>query len=325
MIDSPTKGEYFVDIFPDAGENGLKSPQQLVLRARALTASEEVIRYRTLVINYQYPNTNPQVLRYKLVLTTVSGIELHFIEINPPTFSYTVKLDNVGFPQYVELGAEYDVHVNLTNLGAGTIPTGSVCAVAEDSTDRKTDFSSWSQGNKQVFNFHYTTTGLLAGLRTTVIYLNATDTNPLVVRLEIQIGNQAPTGSINPFTSPINRTFAFHWQATDADGDSLTYTVILVKADGTQDTLVSDITDTSYNFDSTAYPDGSEYKLIIKVSDGTVVIDLKSPFFAINNADVSDDTTTPTSTSASNLTPGFGFILTLLTLSLTLIIYRKKK
>jgi len=323
MIDSPTKGEYFVDIFPDAGELGLKSPQQLVLRARALTASEEVIRYRTLVINYQYPNTNPQVLRYKLVLTTVSGIELHFIEINPPTFSYTVRLDNVGFPQYVELGDEYDVNVTLTNLGAGTIPTGSVCAVAEDSTDKKTDFSSWSQGNQQAFNFHYTTTGLSARLRTTVIYLNATDTNPLVIRLEIQIGNQAPTGSINPFSSPINGTFAFHWQATDADGDPLTYTVILVKADGTQDTLESDITDTSYSFDSTAYPDGSEYKLIIKVSDGTVVIDLKSPFFSINNADVSDGTTT--TTSVPELSPGFGFIFTLLTLSLTLIIYRKKK
>lgn len=323
MIDSPTKGEYFVDIFPDAGENGLRSPQQLVLRARALTASDDVIRYRTLVINYQYPTTNPQVLRYKLVLTTVAGIELHFIDINPPVFSYTIRLDNVGFPKYVELGADYDVNVTLTNLGIGTIPTGSVCAVAEDSTDTKTDFSSWSQGSQQTFNFHYTTTGLLAMLRTTVLYLNATDTNPLVIRLEIQIGNQAPTGSINPFSSPINGTFAFHWQATDADGDPLTYTVILVKADGTQDTLESDITDTSYSFDSTAYPDGSEYKLIIKVSDGTVTIDLKSPFFSINNADVSNGTTT--TTSVPGLTPGFGFILTLLTLSLTLIIYRKKK
>ncbi len=98
---------------------------------------------------------------------------------------------------------------------------------------------------------------------------------------------------------------------------------MLVKADGTQDTLESDITDTSYSFDSTAYPDGSEYKLIIKVSDGTVTIDLKSPFFSINNADISDGTTT--TTSVPGLTPGFGFILTLLTLSLTLIIYRKKK
>lgn len=315
-IKSPSKGEYFVDVFPDAGENGMRVSQELVLRARAITDSGHIISYKTEDIKYQYSMSYPQVLRYRLVLSTISGLDIHILPVNPPMFPYTVSIDSVGIPSTsIELGDEYDVNVTLTNRGSGTISSGSVYAKTDDSAKQSKSFTNWAQENQQTFSFHYTTTELLAGIRVTVIYLVADNTNPLVVRLEVPIGNQAPDGYIEAIPSPISGTYISKWNVTDADGDTLTYTVVLVYPDGSEDTLATDISGTSYSFDSTTYPDGTGYKLVVEASDGIDTTHLASELFDIENSD----------TTLDQLSPGFGFILALLALSSSIIWYRKKR
>ena len=68
----------------------------------------------------------PQVLRVKLILATVAGLDIHFLDVNPPLFTQVVNLESVSYPSYVELGQEFDLNVTLKNLGSGTIASGTV-------------------------------------------------------------------------------------------------------------------------------------------------------------------------------------------------------
>ena len=108
--------------------------------------------------------------------------------------------------------------------------------------------------------------------------------------------------------------------ASDPDGDDLTFKVILVLPDGSEDTLESSTDRTSYSFDTTAYPDDDGYKIIIEISDGTDTIQLKSDTFEIKNGEEETSTEGPSISS-----PGFEFIFSLLALSLIMVWFRRKK
>jgi hypothetical protein len=176
----------------------------------------------------------------------------------------------------------------------------------------------WDQGNTEDLSFEYDTSGVSAGLQVIIIAVVGIDINPLIIRLEIQVGNRAPEGTLNPVSSVISGLYELSWTATDADGDSLTFQVILVNPDASEDVLASSLTSTSYSFDSTAYVDGTNYKFIIKISDGVDTIDLTSTLFEIQNG-------LDTTDGAPGLTPGFDLLFSLTALGICLLWFRKRK
>jgi hypothetical protein len=144
------------------------------------------------------------------------------------------------------------------------------------------------------------------------------DTTPLLIRVEVQVGNRVPVGELDDIDSVISGTETISWTASDPDGDDLTFKVILVLPDGTEVDLKTG-TATSYSFDTTAYPDDNGYQIIIEISDGTDTTRLKSNTFEIRNADETD-------TGGPEISaPGFEFIFSLLALSLIMVWFRRKK
>ena len=314
-IKNPTKGNYYLDLFPVITINGMETNQQLVLRARALTETSQIISFRTKLINYQYPTPYPQVLRYKLVYSTISGVNLEFLEVNPPLFSQTVRFDQVQTPNYVDLNTEFSVTLLLTNLGPGTIPNGAIYSRHQvNSGMNNIPFSSWSQGMQKSFTFSYNTNGLSAGKKIISLASVAEEVNPLLLRLVIQVGNQLPEGTMNPTSSVISGSYTFSWTASDPDGDSLIYTVHLLKPDGSDDILTT-TSATTYTFDSTAYPDGSNYRLRVIIDDGTDQVSIETSLFEINNG---------TPTDGPQLTPGFNFVILIASL-ISLIAWMRRR
>ena len=321
---SPSKGEYFIDVFPAAGGGGMTSPQDIVLRARALTESGHTLRYRTHIIDYSYVNDYPQVLRYKMVLTTISGLDIHFLFDGFETFARTVNFDDLSYPTYVDLNQDIEFSIKLTNIGLGTISTGTIYTIGDAFSYKSQTFTSWDQSVQNTFSFIYGTSGLSAGIRTIVIVLVAEDTTPLLVRFEVQVGNRVPVGELDSIDPILSGTEQISWTASDPDGDDLTYTVYLVLPDGSRDILDSGITKTSYYFDTTAYPDDGGYKIIVEISDGTDSVELESSFFAIQN-EVETSDTGPVDGGPQIGAPGFELIFSLLALSLILIYIRRRK
>ncbi|MHA2243808.1 MAG: hypothetical protein ACXADY_02475 [Candidatus Hodarchaeales archaeon] len=319
---SPTKGEYFIDVYPAAGDGGISSPQDMVLRARALTDSGHVISYKTEVIDYQDTHDYPQLLRYKMVLTTISGLDIHFLWDGYEYFTRSVNFDGVDYPTYVELNEVFDVTLTLTNIGEGTISAGTVLALVEGFSDQSNVFTNWAQSDQKQFSFHYSTLGLPAGIRTIVISLIAEDTTPLLIRIKVQIGNRAPEGTLDDIDDVISGTETISWNSSDPDGDDLTFKVILVLPDGTEVELKTG-TSTSYSFDTTAYPDDNGYQIIIEISDGTDTVYLTSDTFDIMNTE--EDTSIEGTGGPSIRTPGFEFIFSLLALCLIMVWFRRKK
>jgi hypothetical protein len=322
-IFSPTKGEYQIEVFPAAGRDGISSPQDIVLRARALTETGHILRYKTHVIDYDDPSDYPQVLRYRMVLTTISGLDIHLLPDGYEPFTHTVNFDYISAPPYVELNEEFDITVTLTNIGVGTIPTGTVFSITEDFTDESDDFTNWGETDQRSFTFHYNPSGLSAGIRTIVIGLMGEDTTPLLIRLKVQIGNRAPEGTLDRLDGELSGTETISWTASDPDGDDLSFDVILVEPDGTEVSLVSDSDKFSYSFDTTAYPDGAGYRIIVIIDDGTDTTELRSSLFEIKNA---EETTETGDTGAPNIgAPGFELIFSLLALSFVLMYLRRRK
>ncbi len=319
LIASPSKGEYMVDILPTTDEAGDIGSQQLILRGRALSKTGHILEYSTEVIDYNYPSSYPQILRYRLVISTFSGLDIHFIPVNPPLFSHAVEATSVDLPSYVDIGDVVTVSFSLQNLGLGMIDSGTIFTVTDLSVTYPTlTFVSWAQGATQDLSFEYGTSGVSAGLQVIVIGVIGLDMNPLIIRLKIQVGNRAPEGTLNPVSNVINGVYELSWTATDADGDSLTFQVILVNPDASEDVLASSLTSTSYSFDSTAYLDGPNYKFVIKVTDGIDTIELTSNLFEIQNGlNTTDD--------VPALTPGFDWLFSLTVMGLLLLWFRKRK
>lgn len=318
FILSPTKGEYFIDVFPAASEDGISAPQDMILRARALTDTGHTISYRTEIIQYTDTDDYPQVLRYRMILSTISGLDINFLFDGYEFFTHSVNFDSVNYPAYVDIGDEFDVTVVFHSIGAATITSGSAFSIGEDFDHRDIVFSDWVQNAEKIFLFTYSTTGFPAGIRTIVIGLISEDTNPVIIRIKVQVGNRAPEGSWEELNQVLSGTETITWTASDPDGDSLTFNVILVEPDATEVTLKSDTTDTTYSFDTTAYTDDTGYKIIVEISDGTDTIRLESNFFEIKNA---EDTKEPPDVDA----PGFEVIFALLALGFILIWFRRKK
>ncbi|MFX0013192.1 MAG: hypothetical protein ACFFB2_02935 [Promethearchaeota archaeon] len=324
-IHSPIKGEYFIDVFPVAGDAGISKPQVMVLRVRALTESGHIISYKTHIIDYSYPNNYPQVLRYKMVLTTISGIDIHFSFEGYETFTHAVEFDDINAPTYVDLNEEFDIIVRLTNIGIGTVPSGRIFAWTEAFVEQSQSFTNWAEVDQKTFTFHYNPSGLTAGVRTFVIGLIGDETTPLIIRVKVQIGNRAPEGTLENIDNVISGTEIITWTASDPDGDILTSTIILVKPDGTKITLKSGTTDTTYSFDSTAYPDDTGYRIIIEISDGTDTTSLQSDLFEINNIEETTATTPESKEGPEIGASGFELIFSILSLSLLLVWLRRKK
>lgn len=321
-IRSPTKGEYQIEIFPATARDGISSPQDMVLRARALTESGHVLRYRTYVIDYDDPNDYPQVLRYRMVLTTISGLDIHLLPDGYEPFTHTVDFDEISAPTFVELNEDIDITVTLTNIGVGTIPTGTVFSIAEDLSDTSEDFTNWAESSQLSFTFNYDTSGLSAGTRIIVIGLIGDDTTPLLIRIKVQVGNQAPEGELDELDTVLSGSETISWTAKDPDGDDLSFDVILVRPDGTEVTLESDSDKFTYSFDTTAYPDATGYRIIVRISDGTDTTDLRSSLFEISNA---EETTETGEKPDIGGTPGFELIFSLLALSFILTYLRRRK
>lgn len=320
---SPTKGEYQIEVFPAAATDGISSPQDMVLRARALTESGHILRYRTYVIDYDDPSDYPQVLRYRMVLTTISGLDIHLLPDGYKPFTHTVNFDAISAPTYVELNEDIGVTVTLTNIGVGTISTGTVFTVAEDFSDDSEGFTNWAENGEKSFTFTYDTSGLSARARTIVIGLIGEDITPLLIRFKVQVGNRAPQGDLDALDSVLSGSETLSWSATDPDGDDLSFDVILVRPDGSEVTLESNSDKFKYSFDTTAYPDGSGYRIIVIVSDGIDTTELRSSLFEIKNA----AETTETSPEAPDIggIPGFELIFALIALSSILIYLRRRK
>jgi hypothetical protein len=315
-INSPTKGNYFLDIFPTTNENGNVGIQQLVLRAKALTESGHILGYKTQVINYQFSTDYPQILRYKMVVSTFSGVNILFIPESPPVFSRTVGVSDISSPMYVEIGQLITVDFSLTNLGAGTISSGSIYTLTNlDISFSSVSYVSWAQGASQDLSFDYVTTGVTAGLQPIVIVCTGVDTNPIIIRLDIQVGNHAPTGDLYSVPNVISGSYILSWTATDQDGDNLLFDVILITPDGTEISLVSDLSTNSYSFDSTGYPDSTNYQFMLRISDGIDTIDISSSFFEIRNEE--DD--------EPRLTPGFKVLISLIALLGFIYSYKRGK
>ncbi|MFX0207090.1 MAG: hypothetical protein ACFFDT_13965 [Candidatus Hodarchaeota archaeon] len=86
----------------------------------------------------------------------------------------------------------------------------------------------------------------------------------------------------------LSETETLSWTASDADGDSLTYSVYY-SADngGTWALLASGLTNTSIDWDTTTVPDGEEYLIKVVVSDGTLTAeDQSDDVFTIDNAGI---------------------------------------
>jgi hypothetical protein len=317
---SPTKGEYQIEVFPAAATEGISSPQDMVLRARALTESGHILRYRTYVIDYDDPSDYPQVLRYRMVLTTISGLDIHLLPDGYRPFTHTVNFDEISAPTYVELNEDIDITVTLTNIGVGTIPTGTVFTVAEDFSDDSEDFTNWAENSEKSFAFTYDTSGLSAGARRIVIGLIGEDTTPLLIRIRVQIGNRAPEGDLDALDSVLSGSETISWSASDPDGDDLSFDVILVRPDGSEVTLESDSNKLSYSFDTTAYPDDTGYRIIVIISDGIDTTELRSSLFEIMNT----EETTVTEAPDIGGIPGFELIFSLLALSFILMYIRRR-
>ncbi|UCG01794.1 MAG: hypothetical protein JSW11_19585 [Candidatus Heimdallarchaeota archaeon] len=320
-IHSPTKGEYQIQVFPAAGTDGISSPQDMVLRARALTESGHILRYRTYVIDYDDPSSYPQVLQYRMVLTTISGLDIHLLPDGYKPFTHTVSFNDVDAPTYVELNEDIDITLTLTNIGVGTIPTGTVFTIAEDLSDTSEDYTNWAENTDKIFTFTYDTSGLSAGIRTIVVGLIGEDTTPLLIRIKVQIGNRAPEGELDELDSVLSGTETISWSATDPDGDDLSFDVILVKPDGSEVTLESDSDKFRYYFDTTAYPDDSGYRIIVIISDGTDTTELRSSLFEIMNAEETSETGEAPDIGGI---PGFEFFFALLALSFILMYLRRR-
>ncbi|MFX1506884.1 MAG: hypothetical protein ACFFDC_12340, partial [Promethearchaeota archaeon] len=318
---SPSKGEYQIEVFPAAGTDGIASPQDMVLRARALTESGHVLRFRTYIIDYDDSNDYPQVLRFRMVLTTISGLDIHFIPDGYGLFTHSVNFDEISAPSYVDLNQEIDITVTLTNIGVGTISTGTIFTIAEDLADASEDFTNWAEIDEKSFPFSYDTSGLSAGVRIIVIGLIGEDTTPLLIRVKVQIGNRAPEGELNELDSVLSGTETISWSASDQDGDDLTFDVILVRPDGTEATLESNSDDLSYSFDTTAYPDGSGYRIIVIIDDGTDTTELRSSLFEILNAEETSETGEAPDIGG---VPGFGLIFALLAMSFILMNLKRR-
>jgi len=317
---SPSKGEYFIDVFPVVGESGMSSPQDMILRGRALTESGHIISYKTEIIDYQYPGNYPQVLRYKMVLSTISGLDIHFLFDGYEHFDHSVSFDSISYPAYVELNEGIDIFFSLTKIGTGTISAGTIFIKGDDFADQSNDFTNWPEGEQRSFDYHYSTSGLLAGIRTIVIGLIGENTTPLLIRVKVQVGNRAPEGELDDLDSVLSGTKTISWTAFDPDGDDLTFKVILILPDGTEGLLESSTDKTSYSFDTTAYPDDTGYQIIVEISDGTDTTRLQSSFFEIRNYEETEDTEAP-----DIGTPGFEFTISFLTLGLIIVWFRRKK
>ncbi|MFX0123268.1 MAG: prenyltransferase/squalene oxidase repeat-containing protein [Candidatus Hodarchaeota archaeon] len=320
-IVSPSKGEYFIDIFPAVGASGMSSPQNMILRGRALTESGHIISYKTEFIDYQYSGNYPQILRYKMVLSTISGLDIHFLFDGYETFTHSVNFNSINYPTYVDLNEEFDITVALTKIGVGTIPTGTVFSMAEDFPKDSEMFTNWDENVQKSFTFHYDPSGFPAGIRTIVIGLMAEDTTPLLIRVKVQVGNRAPEGKLDALDAVLSGTETISWTASDLDGDDLSYNVYLVLPDGSKDSLALGITKTSYYFDTTAYPDDTSYRIIVEISDGTDTTELKSSLFAIQN----EEETTETGEGPQIGAPGFELLFSLIALSFILTHIRRRK
>ncbi|MHA1973968.1 MAG: prenyltransferase/squalene oxidase repeat-containing protein [Candidatus Hodarchaeales archaeon] len=306
-IFSPTKGEYFVDLFPTATKDGFPD-QGLILRARALTKENNLISYKTKYIDYQYAGDSPQVLRFKLVYSTVSGVNLEFIDVNPPLFNHLLQLTSLSYPEYVDRGESFNVDFSIKHIASSTLET---CLLHLYSTLTGDQNQAFSLNPNEEKSFSFTGTTLpndTPGIKTIVITLAANDTNPLVIRCEIQIGNHAPQGEFGEIPNSINGTFNVTWSASDDDNDSLSFVLVLWKPDGDKVNLTI-TTDLYYLFDSTAYPDGSGYGFELIISDGIDVSSFNSLSFTINNQP--ESTTVPT---LATPTPGLEFFFSLLAL-----------
>ncbi|MFX1252361.1 MAG: S8 family serine peptidase [Promethearchaeota archaeon] len=82
----------------------------------------------------------------------------------------------------------------------------------------------------------------------------------------------------------LSNTVTITWTASDPDGDTLTFTVYYWDG-STWFELASDLTDTSYEWDTTSVSDGSSCKIRIGASDGTFTTEDESNTFTINNPD----------------------------------------
>ncbi|MFX0208315.1 MAG: hypothetical protein ACFFDT_20190 [Candidatus Hodarchaeota archaeon] len=86
----------------------------------------------------------------------------------------------------------------------------------------------------------------------------------------------------------LSETETLSWTASDADGDSLTYSVYYSADNGTSWAfLISGLTNTSIDWDTTTVPDGEDYLIKVVVSDGTLTAeDQSDEVFTIDNAGI---------------------------------------
>jgi hypothetical protein len=203
----------------------------------------------------------------------------------------------------------------MTNLGVGTINEVEFLSEEDlNETSSQPELSSWTEDSQVTVNFEYSTSGLPLGKKTIVIGLITNGIYPVLVHLELQLGNHAPEGTLNAISDPVSGTIKISWVASDDDDDFLEYNVILVKPDGSKDTLAAGLKASSYNFDTTAYTDGTGYQIIIEISDGIDITELKSDLFRIKNRE-----------SEPGITPSWSVLLTILSLGFVLLYLKKKK
>ncbi|MFX0062997.1 MAG: CARDB domain-containing protein, partial [Candidatus Hermodarchaeota archaeon] len=146
-----------------------------------------------------------------------------------------------------------------------------------------------------------------------------------------------PSAPLVTVTSPnggetLSGTVTITWTAADPDGDSLTFTVYYWDG-STWVELANGLTTTSYDWDTTTVPDGSNYEIRVRASDGIFTAgDESDAPFTIDNAPSTTTTTTTITTSTTSTTtttiPGFEAILALLiflSLGLTVLLRGRKR
>ncbi|MHA1214280.1 MAG: prenyltransferase/squalene oxidase repeat-containing protein [Candidatus Hodarchaeales archaeon] len=319
-IYSPTKGDYYIDLFPAATKDGFPN-QDLILRARALTSDNNLISYKLKTINYQYGNDYPQVLRYKLVYSTVSGVNLEFVDVNPPLFDHVLRLSSITYPDFVNLGESFSIDFNLKHVSSSVLSYSRLVTHSEISLDTEgLDIYDFNPNEERSFTINADTSSITSpGKKIIAITIGAPNTNPLVIRFEVQVGNHAPDGTINPIPSTISGTYNITWDAWDEDNDPLVFTVALELPEGGGYENLTTTTDFYYLFDTTAYTDGSNYGIVVWIFDGTDTTELRSGSFTIDNQEE------PTTSAPGLDTPGFELILGLIALTIFLSTKRRKK